>query len=222
MRTAILASMARGSVSRRSGGWCFRLDAGVDAATGHRHQISRQGFRDQTRRRRSVEQRAGRIERDSAPGRRGRRCHVEELSLRMAREARIALRTSFPVSTEAPRTSSTDSLCPDQVDRRAADASRLDAAGRPRRPGLLCRVWPGELRLLAWEADGRLQIVARGVSGSLNGGARAPAVRSVRCVPASVGSGPRPLAACVVHPDPSRIGVSTLPLRASRVGTADA
>ena len=31
-------------MSRRSGGWCFRLDAGVDAATGHRHQISRQGF----------------------------------------------------------------------------------------------------------------------------------------------------------------------------------
>jgi integrase len=44
MRTAILASMARGSVSRRSGGWCFRLDAGVDPATGHRRQISRQGF----------------------------------------------------------------------------------------------------------------------------------------------------------------------------------
>jgi integrase len=44
MRTAILTSMARGSVSRRSGGWCFRLDAGVDAVTGHRHQISRQGF----------------------------------------------------------------------------------------------------------------------------------------------------------------------------------
>ena len=44
MRTTIVASMARGSVSRRSGGWCFRLDAGVDAVTGHRHQISRQGF----------------------------------------------------------------------------------------------------------------------------------------------------------------------------------
>lgn len=31
-------------MSRRSGGWCFRLDAGVAAATGRRHQISRQGF----------------------------------------------------------------------------------------------------------------------------------------------------------------------------------
>ena len=31
-------------MSRRSGGWCFRLDAGVDAATGRRRQISRQGF----------------------------------------------------------------------------------------------------------------------------------------------------------------------------------
>ena len=39
-----MAGMARGSVSRRSGGWCFRVDVGVDAATGHRHQISRQGF----------------------------------------------------------------------------------------------------------------------------------------------------------------------------------
>ena len=44
MRTSIVRGMARGSVSRRSGGWCFRLDAGVDASTGHRHQISRQGF----------------------------------------------------------------------------------------------------------------------------------------------------------------------------------
>ena len=31
-------------MSRRSGGWCFRLDAGVDASTGDRRQISRQGF----------------------------------------------------------------------------------------------------------------------------------------------------------------------------------
>ena len=44
MRTTILTDMARGSVSRRSGGWCFRLDAGVDAVTGHRRQTSRQGF----------------------------------------------------------------------------------------------------------------------------------------------------------------------------------
>jgi integrase len=44
MRTSIVAGMARGSVSRRSGGWCFRVDVVVDAATGHRHQISRQGF----------------------------------------------------------------------------------------------------------------------------------------------------------------------------------
>src|SRR5450432_461667 len=44
MRTVILASVARGSVFRRSGGWCFRLDAGVHAASGHRRQISRQGF----------------------------------------------------------------------------------------------------------------------------------------------------------------------------------
>jgi hypothetical protein len=44
MRTTILASTARGSVSRRSGGWCFRLDAGIAAVTGRRHQISRQGF----------------------------------------------------------------------------------------------------------------------------------------------------------------------------------
>ena len=40
----MLISMARGSVSRRSGGWCFRLDAGVQPATGRRRQISRQGF----------------------------------------------------------------------------------------------------------------------------------------------------------------------------------
>ena len=38
-RTTILASMARGSVSRRSGGWCFRLDAGVGAVTGCRRPI---------------------------------------------------------------------------------------------------------------------------------------------------------------------------------------
>jgi integrase len=44
MRTSILTTMARGSVSRRSGGWCFRLDAGVDPVTGRRHQASRQGF----------------------------------------------------------------------------------------------------------------------------------------------------------------------------------
>jgi integrase len=44
MRTSILTTMARGSVSRRSGGWCFRLDAGLDSVTGRRRQISRQGF----------------------------------------------------------------------------------------------------------------------------------------------------------------------------------
>ena len=44
MRTTILTSMAQGSVSRRSGGWCYRLDAGLQPATGRRHQISRQGF----------------------------------------------------------------------------------------------------------------------------------------------------------------------------------
>lgn len=44
MRTTVLASMARGSVSRRSGGWCFRLDAGPEAVSGRRRQISRQGF----------------------------------------------------------------------------------------------------------------------------------------------------------------------------------
>ena len=44
MRTTILVVMARGSVSRRSGGWCFRLDAAIDAETGRRRQISRQGF----------------------------------------------------------------------------------------------------------------------------------------------------------------------------------
>ena len=31
-------------MSRRSGGWCFRLDAGPEAVTGRRRQISRQGF----------------------------------------------------------------------------------------------------------------------------------------------------------------------------------
>ena len=29
---------------RRSGGWCFRLDAGVEVSSGRRRQISRQGF----------------------------------------------------------------------------------------------------------------------------------------------------------------------------------
>ncbi len=37
--------MARGSVTRRSDGWCIRLDVGVDPETGKRRQISRQGFR---------------------------------------------------------------------------------------------------------------------------------------------------------------------------------
>ena len=58
------------------------------------------------------------------------------------------------------------------------------------------------------------------VNGSLNGGGRAPVFRSGRCVPASVGGGRQPLAACVARLDPIRTGVSTLPLRASRVVTA--
>jgi hypothetical protein len=37
--------MARGSVTRRSDGWCIRLDVGVDPETGKRRQVSRQGFR---------------------------------------------------------------------------------------------------------------------------------------------------------------------------------
>jgi integrase len=37
--------MARGSVTRRSDGWCIRLDVGADPATGKRRQVSRQGFR---------------------------------------------------------------------------------------------------------------------------------------------------------------------------------
>ena len=37
--------MARGSVTRRSDGWCIRLDVGVDPGTGKRRQVSRQGFR---------------------------------------------------------------------------------------------------------------------------------------------------------------------------------
>jgi hypothetical protein len=37
--------MARGSVTRRSDGWCIRLDVGVDPKTGKRRQVSRQGFR---------------------------------------------------------------------------------------------------------------------------------------------------------------------------------
>ncbi len=37
--------MARGSVTRRSDGWCIRLDVGVDLETGKRRQVSRQGFR---------------------------------------------------------------------------------------------------------------------------------------------------------------------------------
>jgi hypothetical protein len=36
--------MALGSVTRRSGGWCIRLDVGVDPETGKRRQVSRQGF----------------------------------------------------------------------------------------------------------------------------------------------------------------------------------
>ncbi len=36
--------MARGSVSKRNGLWCFRIDVGLDPATGKRRQISRQGF----------------------------------------------------------------------------------------------------------------------------------------------------------------------------------
>jgi hypothetical protein len=35
--------MARGSVTRRSDGWCIRLDVGVDPETGKRRQVSRQG-----------------------------------------------------------------------------------------------------------------------------------------------------------------------------------
>ncbi len=37
--------MARGSVTRRSDGWCIRLDVGLDPKTGKRRQVSRQGFR---------------------------------------------------------------------------------------------------------------------------------------------------------------------------------
>ena len=37
--------MARGSVTRRSDGWCIRLDVGADPVTGKRRQVSRQGFR---------------------------------------------------------------------------------------------------------------------------------------------------------------------------------
>ena len=33
-----------GSVKRRSGGWAFRVDVGVDPATGSRCQVSKQGF----------------------------------------------------------------------------------------------------------------------------------------------------------------------------------
>lgn len=36
--------MARGAISRRNGQWCFRLDVGIDPATGKRRQISLQGF----------------------------------------------------------------------------------------------------------------------------------------------------------------------------------
>jgi hypothetical protein len=32
-------------VTRRSGGWCIRLDVDVDPETGKRRQVSRQGFR---------------------------------------------------------------------------------------------------------------------------------------------------------------------------------
>ena len=39
------ARMARGAVFRRSGGWAFRIDAGLDPATGKRRQLSKQGFR---------------------------------------------------------------------------------------------------------------------------------------------------------------------------------
>ncbi len=37
--------MARGSVTRRSDGWCIRLDVDADPETGKRRQVSRQGFR---------------------------------------------------------------------------------------------------------------------------------------------------------------------------------
>jgi hypothetical protein len=37
--------MARGSVGRRSGGWYFRVDVGVDPVSGARRQLFRQGFR---------------------------------------------------------------------------------------------------------------------------------------------------------------------------------
>lgn len=36
--------MARGSVFRRSGGWAFRIDVGIQPATGQRRQMLRQGF----------------------------------------------------------------------------------------------------------------------------------------------------------------------------------
>jgi len=37
--------MARGSLYRRNGSWCFRVDVGVDGESGRRRQRSRQGFR---------------------------------------------------------------------------------------------------------------------------------------------------------------------------------
>ena len=37
--------MARGSIFKKNGRWAFRVDAGVDASTGKRLQMLRQGFK---------------------------------------------------------------------------------------------------------------------------------------------------------------------------------
>ncbi len=37
--------MARGSIFKKNDRWAFRVDAGVDASTGKRRQMLRQGFK---------------------------------------------------------------------------------------------------------------------------------------------------------------------------------
>ena len=41
---AYASRLARGSVSRKNGGWAFRVDAGFHAESGKRRQLLRQGF----------------------------------------------------------------------------------------------------------------------------------------------------------------------------------
>jgi integrase len=130
-------AVASGSIRRKDGGWCFRVDVGRDVATGRRRQVLRQGFRTKKEAERALQETLQAFGRGMVPVRSRLALGVYLRDWLSTQDTRLRPTTKQSYSVAVRHISShlgrvsLQDLTPLDVERFYAELSRPHANGKP-------------------------------------------------------------------------------------------